>query len=208
MVCCDPVHSYAWYSSPRMGCTGSRATKEPESTGEQDFWSFSDASGPPLCLANDSKGGEADSHDHDHDPDELETLDADAHVLRGDEFWQIARDTAAAEHEYRQALRVDPSNARAHNHLGALLNDVRKDRAGAERAFRLAIAAAPTYASAHANLGALLYIIRGDARGAEQALSDAVRYDPHHARAHRNLGMLLGQVVVVEWNRMSDARAR
>ena len=55
----------------------------------------------------------------------------------------------------REALAIDPADAKAHNLLGFALNSG-EDKAGAEAAYHAAIAADPQHAMAHCNLGALL----------------------------------------------------
>jgi Flp pilus assembly protein TadD len=55
----------------------------------------------------------------------------------------------------REALAIDPADARAHLWLGYALTES-GDKADAEAAYRDAIAADPQYAMAHSNLGFIL----------------------------------------------------
>lgn len=103
-------------------------------------------------------------------------------------------DYDGAEVAFRAAIKVDPTEARAYNNLGILLQDVREDYDGAEAAFRTAIKLDPQVASAHCNLGNLLKSVRRDADGAESAYRMAIAVDPLHAKARSNLGNLLMNV--------------
>ena len=60
-----------------------------------------------------------------------------------------------AETALREAIRVDPAYAHAHNGLGLLLRDAKR-YPEAEAAFREAIRLDPALAVAHANLGVML----------------------------------------------------
>ena len=91
----------------------------------------------------------------------------------------------------REALAIDPADARVHCTLGYALG-AGGDAAGEEAACRAAIAADPQYARAHFNLGVVLGQ-RGDLAGAEAAYRAAIAADPQHAMAHDNLGVLLAK---------------
>jgi Flp pilus assembly protein TadD len=94
-----------------------------------------------------------------------------------------------AESRYREALRLDPDWADAHERLGALL-----DRQGrleeAESQYREALRIGPDNASVHQSLGMALE----DQKRFEEAETqyrEALRLDPENARAHESLGMVL-----------------
>ena len=91
---------------------------------------------------------------------------------------------------YREAIRLKPDYAAAHNNLGAILCDVTHDYAGAEAEFREAIRLKPDDALAHFNLGNALH---GSAEraGAIAAYREAIRLKPDYAAAHSNLGNAL-----------------
>ena len=58
--------------------------------------------------------------------------------------------------EYRQAIRLKPDDAEAHNNLGTILCDRKHDYEGAIAEFREAIRLKPDDAEAHHDLGAAL----------------------------------------------------
>ncbi len=95
-------------------------------------------------------------------------------------------DAAAA---FREALRLLPDFAEAHNNLGLVLAEQGKlDEAVAH--YREALRIQPGYALAHHNLGKAL-LRQGNAREAEEHFREAVRLQPGHAQAHLHLGDLL-----------------
>jgi Flp pilus assembly protein TadD len=78
-----------------------------------------------------------------------------------------------AEAEYRDALRINPDYADAHNNLGLLLDDMgRKEDAEAE--YRDALRINPDDAEAHGNLG-ILYSETGSNEAAKKELEIAKR---------------------------------
>lgn len=90
----------------------------------------------------------------------LIALHPDAAEPRNERAVQLARmgsaeSAAAAEAEYREALRLAPHWASAHSNLGTLLADLGRD-AEAETCFREALALDPDSAVADKNLGQLL----------------------------------------------------
>jgi len=91
--------------------------------------------------------------------------------------------------EYREAIRVDPDDAEAHNNL-ALLLETLKRYDEAELEYREAIRADPNFAAAHNSLGFRLED-RGRYDEAELEYREAIRADPNLAAAHYYLGVLL-----------------
>ena len=92
----------------------------------------------------------------------------------------------------KKAIKINPNDIEAHNHLGNLLiNFKRFDEA--EKEFREAMRINPDDAKAHNNLGYLLaqYLKRFDE--AEKEYSKAIGINPNLAEVHSNLGVLLAQ---------------
>jgi tetratricopeptide (TPR) repeat protein len=113
---------------------------------------------------------------------------ATPHLDLGLALWQKGRfDEAFAE--YREAIRIKPDYAEAHNALGTALRDTRKaDNAMAE--YREAIRLRPDFAEAHYNLGCAL----SDKGRTDEAITEyreAIRLKPDYAEAHCNLGIAL-----------------
>jgi Flp pilus assembly protein TadD len=89
----------------------------------------------------------------------------------------------------REALAIDPADARAHYTLAYVL-ETKGDLDGAEAQYIKAIELDPRHVSAHYNLGVLLKK-KGDLAGAEAASLKAIEIEPRHVSAHYNLGILL-----------------
>ena len=100
---------------------------------------------------------------------------------------QGKRDEAIAE--YREAVRLKPEYAEAHNNFGVTLRaQGKQDEATAE--YRLAIRLKPDNAEAHNNLGVSL----NDQGKLDEAIAEyreAIRLKPEYATAHNNLGTTL-----------------
>lgn len=104
-------------------------------------------------------------------------------------FYQERGDLRRALREYREALRLDPSNARAHNNIGVIYREMGLlDEAIKE--YRRALEIDPGYAKALNNLGVALYI-KGDLEGAAEALKKSIKIDPGNAASYVNLGLVL-----------------
>ena len=86
--------------------------------------------------------------------------------------------------EFRQAIKLRPDYAQAHNNIGLVLAQS-DDDGNAVAEFREAIRISPRYADAHANLGATL--IPSDAEEAITELEKAVALDPASVKAQFNL---------------------
>lgn len=111
----------------------------------------------------------------------------------------FAGTTAARNLDYHSPLglwedtvRKVPTNARAHNSIGAYLFAAEKFEMAHER-FVTAVGLDPKFASAHYNLGRSLDR-KGDAAGAIAAYEKAVQLNPNLIDAHVNLGHALGRL--------------
>jgi tetratricopeptide (TPR) repeat protein len=91
--------------------------------------------------------------------------------------------------EFRDAIRIKPDDAAAHQNLGVALRDKRQlDEAIAE--YREAIRLKPDFARAHTNLGNAL-ADKGELDRAIAEFRKAIDLDPKHALPHNNLGNAL-----------------
>jgi tetratricopeptide (TPR) repeat protein len=116
-------------------------------------------------------------------------LPAEAHNILGRLLGRNgapSRDVAA---EFRDAIRLRPDFAEAHNHLGLVLIQTGEDEAGIA-SFREAVRISPDYAEAHANLGAALTPTNAEA--AIRELEKAVALAPASASAQFNLAVAYG----------------
>ena len=95
-------------------------------------------------------------------------------------------DFAGAAAAYREAVRLDPEDARVQIDLGRLLG-WKGDRDGMLAAYREAIRLDPKNARAQMYLG-LALAMRGDRDGALTAYREAIRLDPKNAEALLYLG--------------------
>ena len=94
-----------------------------------------------------------------------------------------------AEKEYRDAIRINPNYADAHNNLGNLLKNLKRYEE-AEKEYREAIKINPDYAYTHNNLGNLLQNLKRYEE-AENEYREAIKINPDYAEIHNNLGNLL-----------------
>ncbi|CEG11502.1 hypothetical protein MSIBF_A1490001 [groundwater metagenome] len=83
-----------------------------------------------------------------------------------------------AEKEFREAIRLNPNYADAHNNLGNLLIILNRYEE-AEKEFREAIRLNPNYADAHNNLGNLLKNLKRFEE-AEKEFREAIRINPNY----------------------------
>jgi tetratricopeptide (TPR) repeat protein len=97
---------------------------------------------------------------------------------------------AEAESQYREAIRLKPDYAEAHDSLGALLCDDKHDYDGAVAAFRAALRLRPNDAIFQYNLGHPL-LEKGELDEAIACYRKAIELDPNYAHAHYNLGNAL-----------------
>ncbi len=97
-----------------------------------------------------------------------------------------AGDPAAAEVHLREAVRLDPKNARAHSHLG-VVRHAQGDLDGALAHHQHAVRLDPADASPHNNLGKTLFA-KGDVDAAVAEFRECIRLDPQLAQPYVNLG--------------------
>ena len=90
---------------------------------------------------------------------------------------------------YREALRLRPDYAEAHNNLAILLR-ARGDQAGAAEHYRAALHLRPDYPEAHYNY-ALLLELGGRFTGAVEHYREALRVRPEYVDAHHSYANLL-----------------
>ena len=95
--------------------------------------------------------------------------------------------------EYREAIRIKPDFAGAHNNLGIALISSKGLLDEAIKEFKEAIRINPEYAEAHNNLGMALNFT-GETEVKDEAIKEfkeAIRINPEYAEAHNNLGIAL-----------------
>ncbi|QEI07446.1 tetratricopeptide repeat protein [Pigmentiphaga aceris] len=102
-----------------------------------------------------------------------------------------AKDDAAAEQCFHEALRLAPGLPEPYVNLG-ILHERRQDWESAERYYRQAIDVDASCAAAHLNLGNLL-VHTGRTADAEVSYFEALQCDPTEPRAWSNLGTLLSE---------------
>ena len=118
-------------------------------------------------------------------------IDTEAGEIRNDLGTALFRagESAAAEKEAREAVRLRPENAEARNNLGLVLIQAGDDPNGIA-ALREAVRLDPNYAEAHANLGAAL--TPTDPEEAIRELERAVGLAPTFVKALYNLAIAYG----------------
>ena len=114
---------------------------------------------------------------------------ADQLRKRGDELWKTGQFAEAAQ-SYREAIRLAPSDAAAHNGLGATLGR-QQDWAGAETAFRTANRLAPDNYTYAGHVAIALLIQRKNLQEAERFITRAIELGPTHADLHYQHGGIL-----------------
>jgi protein O-mannosyl-transferase len=137
-----------------------------------------------------------------HEYRDAETLYR-ATLARNPECWPCYNDLASARLHgstqevneaigyLRQALRIDPLSAEAHNNMGGALQRLgRLDEALAQ--LREAARLNPARADVHYNIGVVNQAL-GRLDDARAAYETAVRVSPDYAAAHHNLATILGQ---------------
>lgn len=111
-------------------------------------------------------------------------------VEQGEDSWRTGS-WDEAERTFREAIRLDPTSAAAHNGLGATLAR-RQDWAGAEAAFRQAYALAPDNYTYAGHIAIALARQRKDLPEAEQFIRRAIELKPDESDLHYQLGIIKG----------------
>ena len=93
---------------------------------------------------------------------------------------------------FKQAIRINPDDADAHNNLGVVYHKLGMHKEAIE-AYKEAIRINPDHADAHYNLG-VAYFFLGMHKEAIEAFKEAIRINPDYADAHRNLGIVYGEL--------------
>jgi len=114
---------------------------------------------------------------------------ADARLVLGLLLGRQSADASKVAAEFREAIRLRPDFAEAHDNLGLVLIQSGDDEGGLA-AFREAVRLAPDFADAHANLGAAL--MPTDAEEAIRELERAVALAPTLVKARFNLAAAYG----------------
>jgi tetratricopeptide (TPR) repeat protein len=135
----------------------------------------------PAGSAADWKSAIAALRDH--------AKSAEAHDVLGRLLGRQGASSNEVAAEFREAIRLKPDFAAAHNHLGLVLIQADDDDGGIA-ALREAVRLQPEYAEAHANLGAALTPIDVDA--AIRELERAVALAPTSVNAQFNLAVAYG----------------
>jgi tetratricopeptide (TPR) repeat protein len=99
-------------------------------------------------------------------------------------------DVDGAIAEFREAIRIDPKDAKVHYNLGLLLR-VKGDVKGVIAELQEAVRLDPGHSAAYQNLGNAL-MMKGDAVGAIASYKEALRLDPKNSNVHYNLGNAFG----------------
>lgn len=101
-------------------------------------------------------------------------------------------DTRKAEQFYREALQINPNNAKASLAMGLTLTKMDRP-ADAERYYRDAIKADPSNSQSYNNLG-LWYDNQGKTEEAEKCFLKAIELKPSSFQPRNNLGMIYGKL--------------
>jgi tetratricopeptide (TPR) repeat protein len=119
---------------------------------------------------------------------------AAAHLMLAASLADSSGSKEEAVAHYEEALRLEPSNERAHVGFGNLLTEMPGHTDRAIREYEAAIAIKPDYFRAHYNLGTVLLDIPDRHSEAVAHLDQAVRLEPSSAEAHLNLAVGLSDV--------------
>ena len=114
---------------------------------------------------------------------------AEAHNILGRLLGRNGAPGSDVAAEFREAIRLRPDFAEAHNHLGLVLIQTGDDEAGIA-SLREAVRISPDYAEARANLGAALTPTNAEA--AIRELEKAVALAPASVKAQFNLAVAYG----------------
>ena len=109
-------------------------------------------------------------------------------IQLGQAHWNASEYEAAFE-AFKEAVKLAPASAEAHNWMGAFLMG-RGNLPDSISELRKAVSLDPKYARAHTNLGSAL-AKSGDLAGAVTAFQKALTLEPNSWVAHLNLGLAL-----------------
>ena len=119
-------------------------------------------------------------------------LNAEEWFLRGVALIGTERENSPEEEEcYREALRLRPDYAEAHNNLAVLLRACGSPGDAANH-YQEALRSRPDYPEAHANYASLL-VARGSRGGAAEHFEEALRLRPDFVDAHHGYANLLAE---------------
>lgn len=118
-------------------------------------------------------------------------LEAVRRYRQGMAIWRQRAAAEEAEHEFREAVRIDPKYADAHAGLAAALASRGYPAAGAEQEAARALALDPRSSLAYAARGFVQMAYKWDWIGAERNLSRAVAMNPADSAAARWYALLL-----------------
>jgi len=116
---------------------------------------------------------------------------ADYRLILGYNFESAGLDGEAIE-AFKEAIRIKPDFAEAHNSLGFSYGKLGMDKEAIE-AYKQAIRIKPDYANAHFNLG-VSYSKLGMNKEAIEAYKQAIRIKPDYAEVHFSLGLTYGML--------------
>ena len=122
---------------------------------------------------------------------DISSLKAWAYFQIGYCYGELGTYTKAVE-AFKQAIRIDPGEAKAHYNLGLAHYRLGLYKDAIE-AYRQAIRIDPDYALTHYNLG-IVYRKLGNYTKAIEAYKQAIRIDPDYALTHVNLGIAYGEL--------------
>ena len=111
---------------------------------------------------------------------------------------EAMNDMKGAEDALRNAINIDPKQAKIQSELGRL-ELAKGDLQSAQKWLESALDLGPELVEARGNL-AMLYAKKGDLVSAEKLFGQALEDDPNYKEGHLNLGLILAQQ-----NRKSDA---
>jgi len=114
---------------------------------------------------------------------------AEAHLALANVLWTLDWDTAAAEREIQQALKLDPGNALARRAHASLL-EMRARFDEAEVAARAALALDPVNARSYVVLGEIQWFA-GRTDDAKASLRKAIEINPDGAYQHVELAVIM-----------------
>lgn len=123
-----------------------------------------------------------------HDKVQDQPADPKAYTELGDQYAE-ARDYANAAGAYREALRLDPSNAQTLKNLGSMLHSLKRGDE-AKRALELALALNPELTDAWRNLG-VVYADQKEWVAAEECFRHALAINPGWVEGLRYLSLTL-----------------